>query len=88
MAAESNPPFFQMNRGWEAVMIEQSGNKERRLLDVSALSKYLSMPKATIYTQVSLRKMPGVVHIGRSLRFDIEAIDRWLNEKRSSQGQV
>ncbi|MBI4057067.1 MAG: helix-turn-helix domain-containing protein [Elusimicrobia bacterium] len=52
------------------------------------MAQYLSLPKATIYTWVSLRKIPGVVKLGRSLRFDLEVVDRWVKERRVSQEPV
>lgn len=60
----------------------------QKLLDVNGLAQYLSLPKATIYTWVSLRKIPGVVKLGRSLRFDLEVVDRWVKERRVSQEPV
>lgn len=49
-----------------------------RLLNVQGLSEYLSLPVSTIYTWVSMKKIPGVVRLGRALRFDQLEIDRWL----------
>lgn len=60
---------------------------EKRLIDVDELSDYLSLPKATIYTWVSLRRIPGVVHLGRALRFEVEAIDRWVTGLRGCEIQ-
>lgn len=54
---------------------------QKRLLTVSELSTYLGMPKNSIYTMVCLKKLPGVVHLGRSLRFEKAAIDAWINER-------
>lgn len=51
----------------------------KRLLTVDELSDYLSLPKATIYTWVSLRRIPGVVRLGRALRFDKRDVDEWVN---------
>ena len=57
----------------------------KKLLTVDDLSTYLSVPKPTIYTWVCLKRIPGVVKLGRSLRFDLEAIDRWISERRASE---
>lgn len=56
-----------------------------RLLDVETLSKYLSLPKATIYTWVSMKKLPpkAIVRLGRALRFDLTVIDAWIEEQKS-----
>jgi len=57
----------------------------RKLLDVPGLAEYLSVPKGTIYTDVCMRKIPqkAIVKLGRSLRFDVEAINEWIEENRS-----
>lgn len=57
---------------------------EPRLLNIRQLSDYLAMPVATIYTWVCLRRVPAacIVRLGRSLRFDREAVDRWIEEQR------
>lgn len=62
----------------------------RRLLDVDGLARYLSMPKGTIYTYVSLGRIPKdcIRHIGRSLRFDVAAVDRWVDAQQAPPGQV
>lgn len=59
----------------------------RKLLDIDGLSRYLSMPKATIYTWVSSRKIPAevIVRLGRSLRFDRVAVDRWVESNRGGR---
>jgi predicted DNA-binding transcriptional regulator AlpA len=42
------------------------------------------MPKPTIYTWVCLKKIPPpcIIKLGRTLRFDLEAVDRWVNDRR------
>lgn len=59
----------------------------QKLLNVNELSKYLSVPKGTIYTDVCLRKIPAtaIVKLGKSLRFDKDAIDQWIEERRSQK---
>lgn len=56
-------------------------NGDKRLLDVDGLSMYLSMPKGTIYTYVSMGRIPKecIRHIGRALRFERKAIDAWVS---------
>lgn len=60
----------------------------RKLLDVNGLSEYLSMPKGTIYTYVSTGRIPKdcIRHIGRALRFDVAAVDRWVDEQQDPGG--
>lgn len=57
---------------------------EKRLMNVPELSEYLSLPKASIYTMVSLKKIPGVVRIGRALRFEKSAVDDWISGGNSN----
>ena len=54
---------------------------EKRLLSVPELSRYLSMPPATIYTYVSTGKIPAncIRRIGRSLKFEKVAVDGWVS---------
>jgi excisionase family DNA binding protein len=58
---------------------------EKRLMNVNELSNYLSLPKESIYTMVSLRKLPGVVRLGRALRFEKMEIDEWVSARVDSQ---
>ena len=60
---------------------------ERRLMNVDGLATYLSLPKATIYSWVSMRKIPekAIVRLGRSLKFDIKEIEAWLDVGRTSR---
>lgn len=60
----------------------------KRLLDVKGLSDYLSLPTATIYSWVSLRRIPecAVIRLGRSLRFDLQEIDAWVEQQKRSDG--
>jgi predicted DNA-binding transcriptional regulator AlpA len=56
-----------------------------KLLDIEGLSRYLSMPKSTIYSWVCLQKFPPkvVVRLGRSLRFDRVEIDAWIEQQKA-----
>ena len=56
---------------------------EKRLLTVEELSVYLSLPRGSIYTMRSLGKIPAecIVRIGRSLRFEKEKVDVWINSQ-------
>jgi excisionase family DNA binding protein len=55
---------------------------EKRLLNIRELSAYISMPVPTIYTYVSLGKIPSdcIVRIGRALKFEKAAVDGWVSE--------
>ncbi len=54
---------------------------EKKLMNVKQLSEYISMPAPTIYTYVSTGKIPAecIKRIGRALKFDVGAVDRWVN---------
>jgi len=62
----------------------------KRLMNVGELSNYLSIPVGSIYTMVSLGKIPisAIVHIGRALRFDLAEIDAWVNRQKASEEPV
>jgi len=55
----------------------------KKLLTVEDLSDYLSLPRSSIYTMVSRGKLPGVVHLGRALRFELATIDAWVSAQRA-----
>ncbi len=50
---------------------------EKRLLSVEETAKYLGVPKSTIYSWASHRKIPSV-KMGRRLLFDREDLDRMI----------
>lgn len=58
---------------------------EPRLLNIRQLSDYLAMPVATLYTMRCLGRIPSdcIVRFGRSLRFDRQAVDRWIGDQRA-----
>ncbi len=53
---------------------------QKKLMTVWELSEYIGTPVSTLYSYVSRGKIPAecVRHIGRSLRFDLEAVNRWI----------
>ena len=55
---------------------------EPKLLTVKELSKYISMPVATIYTKKCKKEFPegSMVLLDGKLRFFKEKIDDWINE--------
>lgn len=56
---------------------------EKRLMTVSELSEYLSIPKGSIYQMTFAQKIPAdcIVKIGRSLRFEKGKIDAWVSSR-------
>jgi excisionase family DNA binding protein len=54
---------------------------EKRLLDINDLAIYLHISKNTLYNWLYRRKIPHI-KVGRSVRFDLKDIEKWINEKR------
>ena len=63
---------------------------EQRLMNVKELSSYLSMPVATVYAYVGRGKIPQdcIKRIGRALKFDRLAVDRWINGSAAAQANA
>src|SRR5882724_11743905 len=51
-----------------------------KLMTVQELSEYLHVHKSTIYRMLRQREFPGF-RIGSDWRFNIEAVDRWVQSK-------
>ena len=65
-------------------MEEKKECEKPKLFNVRELSAYLSLPPSTIFTWTSMGRIPGVVRLGRALRFDRAEIDRWIESKKSA----
>lgn len=50
------------------------------VLTIEELSKYLKVPKSTLYKLAQEGKVPGQ-KVGRHWRFHRETIDKWLAER-------
>lgn len=63
------------------ILPSRGAEGEQRCLNVDGVSRYLCVPKGTIYTWVSTKKIPAraIIRLGRSLKFDIKEIDAWVN---------
>ena len=53
----------------------------KRYVGIKELAKYLSIPKGSLYVMVCEKRIP-YLKIGRRLKFDLKAIDAWLENKR------
>lgn len=51
----------------------------RRLLNASEAACYLGLDVDTVYRKARLRELPSV-KVGRALRFDIEALERFVEQ--------
>lgn len=60
-------------------MIEREG-----ILNLDQLSRYLNVPKSTLYTLVRSRRIPGH-KVGRHWRFRREVIDQWLDQPQQAE---
>ena len=63
-------------RGDEIVQDEGIG---KRLLNVEEAARYLGLQVDTVYKKSRLRELP-CVKVGRSLRFDVEALRRFIEQ--------
>lgn len=54
---------------------------EKRFMNIKELSEYLNVSKHTIYSWVSMKRIPHL-KIGGTLRFDIREIESWLKERK------
>ena len=57
-----------------------NGTVGKRLLDVREAARYLGLAVDTLYKMARLRVLPSV-KLGRALRFDIEALQRFIAER-------
>lgn len=58
-----------------------------RLKDIDEMATILRVPKSWLYGQTR-RRGPGaipVLHVGKYLRFDAEAVIAWLEEKAANR---
>ena len=51
----------------------------KRLLNVREAARYLGLEVDTIYKKARLRELPSV-KVGRALRFDVEALERFIEQ--------
>jgi excisionase family DNA binding protein len=51
----------------------------KRLLNAEEAAEYLGLQVDTIYRKARLRELPSV-KVGRALRFDVEALERFIEE--------
>ncbi len=59
--------------------VVSNGNIGRRLLCVEEAAQYLGLEVDTVYKKARLRELPSV-KLGRSLRFDVMALSRFIEE--------
>jgi excisionase family DNA binding protein len=63
----------------QAVEMVLNGVIGRRLLNVREAAQYLGLEVDTVYKKSRLREVP-CVKVGRALRFDVKALDRYIEQ--------
>ena len=63
----------------ESTPLVSNGNIGRRLLNVREAAQYLDLEVDTVYKKSRLREVP-CVKVGRALKFDVEALDRYIEQ--------
>lgn len=56
-----------------------NGGIGKRLLNVREAAQYLGLKVDTVYKKSRLRELPSV-KVGRSLRFDVKALERFVEQ--------
>lgn len=51
----------------------------KRLLNVEEAARYIGLEVDTVYKKARLRELPSV-KVGRALRFDVKALDRYIEQ--------
>ena len=59
--------------------IRSNGVVGKRLLNVKEAALFLGLKVATVYKKARLRELP-CVKVGRALRFDLEALQRFIEQ--------
>jgi excisionase family DNA binding protein len=62
-----------------AVEMDSNGYIGRRLLTVQGAALYLGLEVDTVYKKSRLREIP-CVKVGRALRFDVRALERYIEQ--------
>ncbi len=63
----------------KAAHVVSNGIVGKRLLNVREAAEYLGLQVDTIYRKSRLRELPSV-KVGRSLRFDVNALSRFIEQ--------
>jgi len=59
--------------------VRSNGMVGKRLLNVRETAQYLGLQEDTVYKKARLRELPSV-KVGRALRFDVVALDRYVEQ--------
>ena len=57
-----------------------TGEGRRRLATIDEVRRdLLPLPKSSIYDLAKYGKLPGVVHVGRRVLFDVDQLEAWID---------
>jgi excisionase family DNA binding protein len=59
--------------------LRSNGDVGRRLLNAREAARYLALEVDTVYKKARLRELPSV-KVGRALRFDLTALEGYVEE--------
>lgn len=54
---------------------------KKRLVGIDKIADYLDISKATLYSWTLQKKIP-YLKMGRLIKFDLQEVERWLEEKK------
>jgi excisionase family DNA binding protein len=63
----------------KSVEMDSNSHIGRRLLNVREAALYLGIEVDTVYKKSRLREVP-CVKVGRALRFDVKALERYIDQ--------
>ena len=63
-------------------------SKKNPLLKAFHISERLDLPLSSIYELVRQNKIPGIVRIGKSIRFDPDIIETWIAQGGHKDEQI
>ena len=63
----------------DSIQIGSNRAVGKRLLTTRETAEYLGLAEETVYKKSRLRELPSV-KVGRSLRFDVQALERYVEQ--------
>ena len=59
---------------------------QKRLITAKELAIYIGISREAIYQMLFKKEIPdyAIVRFGRSVRFDMEGIDKWIDENKGN----
>ena len=60
---------------------------DKYLLSPEAAAKALSLSRSSIYVEMSSGRLESI-HVGRARRIPVDAIERWLQDRRAAANPI